>query len=90
MLEALQEISGLEAVFDAGQIQTIASLAGAEMIPLEEVIQKVSIIVEERRNYDPEAAKRYLGQTLPPERCLIIDTATSTPEAVAEQIARWL
>lgn len=97
VLEALQKISDLEAVFDAGQIQTIASLAGAEMMPLsempsgvEEVIQKVSIIVEERRNYDPEAAKRYLGQTLPPERCLIIDTATSTPEAVAEQIARWL
>jgi hypothetical protein len=90
IVEGLQKIPGLETVFDANQIQTMARLASAEMVPLKEVIQKVSIIVEERRNYDPEAAKRYLNQTLSPERRLIIETALHPPEAVAEQIARWV
>jgi len=54
------------------------------------VIKKVSIIVEERRNYDSQAARAYLLDTLPPERVLVVDTDAYPASDVAQQIADWI
>jgi hypothetical protein len=59
-------------------------------IPVDEVIQKISIIVKERRNYDSNTARVYLTRTLPPQRVLVVDTASHSARAVAERVAHWL
>ena len=87
---AFQAIPGFESVFDAEQQQRLARLAGDGAVSAAELVKKVSIIVEERRNYDPAAAKTYLQQTLPPDRCLVINTAAAGVETVVAQIMAWL
>ncbi|MFQ5612114.1 MAG: ATPase [Anaerolineae bacterium] len=92
LVDALREIPGIDAVFDLQEIRAIAGLvnAGPAGISADDVAKKVAIVVAERRNYDPQAAKSYLARALPPDRCLVIDTGAHPPQSVAEQIAAWL
>ncbi len=88
--EALQSVPQVSDVFSQEQLAQIAGACEAAQIPAEEVIQKLSIIVKERCNYDSAAARAYLLNTLPPERVLAVDTSTQSAEAVAQQIAIFL
>lgn len=90
LLAALQDVPHVEAVFSTENLQQIASGARLAHIPADEVIQKISIIVKERRNYDSSTARVHLTRSLPPQRVLVIDTASHSAGVVAEKIAHWL
>lgn len=87
---ALRAVPGVEAVFDPEQLRQIAASARAADIPLEKVVEKLSIIVKERRNYDSAAARAYLSARLGPERLLVVDTAPHSAADVAARAAEWL
>jgi hypothetical protein len=88
-LAALRALPGIEAVFRPEQIARLAALAPEGGPAAERVVQQVAIVVAERRNYDPAAARDYLARHLPPARRLLIDTAQLDPAAVAERITAW-
>lgn len=90
LIAALLAVPHIEAVFSEEQLQQIAKAARLAQIPVDEVVQKISIIVKERRNYDSSTARVYLTHTLPLTKVLVVDTATHSPHAVAERIAAWL
>mgnify|MGYP005860278063 FL=1 len=90
LIAALQNIPGIDPTFKPEQLGQIAHLTHATQLDPAEVIKKVSIIVEERRNYDSQAARAYLLDSLPSNRVLVVDTEAHRPEVVAEQIAAWL
>ncbi|MBI1877363.1 MAG: ATPase [Chloroflexi bacterium] len=90
LMAALLAIPNIEAVFSEEQLRQTAKAARIAHIPVDDVIQKVSIIVKERRNYDSNTARVYLTHTLPAKQVLVVDTATQSPQAVAERIANWL
>jgi hypothetical protein len=87
---ALLAVPNVEAVFSEEQLQQIAKGARLAQIPVDEVVQKISIIVKERRNYDSSTARVYLTHTLPPSKVLVVDTAAHSPHAVAERVSTWL
>jgi hypothetical protein len=88
LMEVLRSIPEIEAVFTPQQLSQISQIAAD--YTTEEILKKVAIIVEERRNYDPEISRDYLTRTLPPQRILVIDTTTAPPEGVVERIRGWL
>jgi len=90
LLSALNNIPDVESVFSQEQLLRIAALADQGQSPGEDLLQKVSIIVKERRNYDSDAAGAYLRQHWPPDRVLIIDTASQSAEDVAQQVVGWV
>ncbi len=87
---ALLTMPRVETVFSQNQLQQIVTAAQAAQIPLDEVMQKISIIVKERHNYDSNAARDYLTQTLPPSRVLVIDTSIYSADEVAGKVMEWL
>ncbi len=90
LIAALLAVPDIQTVFDQDQLSEIAQYARLADISMDTIVEKVSIIVEERRNYDSAAARAYLASTLPPERLFVIDTSLHPAPAVAEQVARWL
>lgn len=90
MMAALKSIPYIEAVFSEEELSQISHFAYAGGLPLDELLKKVSIIVEEGRNYDSSTARVYLTSTLPRRQVLVIDTAVQSPEAVAKRIIEWL
>ena len=88
LMETFRSIPEIEAVFTPQQLSQIAQIAAD--YTSEEILKKVAIIVEERRNYDPEVSRDYLTQALPPQRVLVIDTTTAPPEGVVARIRGWL
>lgn len=90
LVAALNGVPNIDAIFDEDQLRHIARAARAGEISTDEVIRKVTIIVEERRNYDSNAARVHLTRTLPPKQILVVDTAHKTAAAVAQRMAEWL
>jgi hypothetical protein len=90
LMAALLAVPSIEAVFGEEQLQQIAKVTRLAQIPGDEVIQKVSIIVKERRNYDSNTARVYLAHSLAAKRVLVVDTATHSPDIVAERVTTWL
>lgn len=88
LVEALMSVPHISGVFNDVQIQQIVRLASD--IPIDDVIQKATIVVKERLNYDPHAARAYLITTLPAERVLVVDAATASPLTIAKQVSQWL
>jgi hypothetical protein len=90
LVSRLAAIPHVETVFNPETLNQMARMAQADQELNEEIIQKVSIIVKERHNYDSRAACSYLIDTLPPERLLVIDTAAHPARTVVEQVVGWL
>jgi len=90
VLAALRDVPHVETVFDEEQLRQIAAGAHLAQLPAEEVVQKISIIVKERRNYDSGTARVHLTHVLPPQQVLVVDTASHPARVVAEKIAHWL
>ncbi|MFN8459766.1 MAG: ATPase [Anaerolineae bacterium] len=90
LMETLQSVPHVTTIFSPEQLAQIARNSEAAQIPADEVVQKLSIIVKERRNYDSGAARAYLVKTLPPERVLVVDTSTQSAEAAAQKVAVYL
>lgn len=87
-LTALQAIPEIERVFTSNDLQRISRITAD--LAVDKVIEKAAIIVKERQNYDSQAARAYLLQKLPANRCLVVDTAIDSPAAVVKQIKKWL
>ncbi len=83
-LEALQGIEGIGTVFSEEEIQLLAQLEASS----DDIAAKVSIVVTERRHYDPKAANAFL-RTLPGERVLYADTSLESAATLASRITRW-
>lgn len=90
----LTTIPDIQQVFDEATLTDIASLPDKTDLTAEAIIKKTKIIVEERRNYDSQAAQQYLCHHVPAgssfNRVLMVDTATYPPEIVGQQIAAYL
>lgn len=90
LVETLKTIPHITNIFSEDQLTQMARASETAQIPAEEVVQKLSIIVKERRNYDSGAARDYLVSTLPSSRVLVIDTSVHSAEAAARQVIDWL
>jgi hypothetical protein len=86
----MKTIPHLEAIFSEEQQHQIARSTRRAGYSVDEVVQKLSIIVEERRNYDSHAAIVYLCDALPSQRVLVVDTAETPAAEAAEQVQAWL
>lgn len=83
-------VPGLDAVVPRGELSALLGSTALEGVPLDEIVAKAAILVEESRNYDPAATMHFLEAELGPWRHLIVNTAVHDPDDVAEQVARWL
>ena len=90
LMSRLAAIPNAETVFNPEALSQIARIAQTDLRSNDEIIQKASIIVKERHNYDSRAACAYLIDNLSPERLLVIDTAAQSAHNVVEQIVEWL
>jgi hypothetical protein len=90
MISALQAIPHIKAVFSEEQLHQMVKRSQAGQVTPNELVQKLIIIVKERRNYDSRAARDYLTNILPPQRVLLVDTSQQPAQMVAQQIADWL
>lgn len=73
----------------AALLQSAVPPVGDGTIAVEELRAKLQIVVEERRNYDPQAAIAYLTAHAP-DRTLLIDTTQVTAAVAAQQVVDWL
>ena len=85
-LEQLRGIKGIQNVFSDVQLQHLAALEG---VAAEDLVAKTKIVVSERLNYDPVAAREYL-LGLGGNRVLYVDTTAHPPLEVAGRIRDWL
>jgi hypothetical protein len=83
-------VPGLDAIVPPSELAAVLSSSALEGVGLDEIASKAAILVEEARNYDPAATLRTLEAELGPWRHLIVNTATTPPEEVADLAARWL
>lgn len=90
LMAALQDVPHVDVIFNEENLHQIAAGAHLAQIPVDEVVQKISIIVKERRNYDSSTARVHLTHVLPPQQVLVVDTASYPARVVAEKIAHWL
>ena len=70
-------------------LQSAAPPVGSGTIAVEELRAKLQIVVEERRNYDPQAAIAYL-KAHASDRTLLIDTTRVAADVAAQQVVDWL
>ncbi|GAA4007087.1 ATPase [Deinococcus rubellus] len=84
----LAALSGAAQVFAPAELAELAALESAGHSPAD-ILAKTKIVLTEKLNYDPAAARTFL-LTLPPERVLGLDTAALPPEEVARRIRGWL
>ncbi|WP_407568776.1 AAA family ATPase [Deinococcus altitudinis] len=85
---ALAALGGATEVFGQAELAEIAALEAQGFAPAD-ILAKTRIVVSERRNYDPQAARQVLG-ALPAGRSLDLDTSLLSPEEVARAIRAWL
>lgn len=86
---SLASVAGIGDVFSASEVRALSNDELIRAHPTADVIEKVTILVEERRNYDSQEAAEYLEAELPPERILQIDTSSVRPKRVASLIVEW-
>ena len=83
----LADLKGVYEVFGAAELDGLAELVG-EGHSAAEILVKTRIVVSERRNYDPQAAREVL-RLLPAGRSLDLDTDLLAPDEVARRIQAW-
>lgn len=83
------DVPGAEALFSPAEEARLLGLVASEAVSAEDLRAKVAIVVTERQNYDPSAAIAAL-QRLAPQRTVVVDTTTNTPEQAAERIAYFV
>ncbi|MFC4455946.1 ATPase [Deinococcus sonorensis] len=87
LLQQLQALTGSAAVFWPDDLQQLAALAQEGHRP-DDILAKTRIVLSERLNYDPAAARAALS-ALPPERVLDLDTVALSPAEVAARLEAW-
>ena len=86
--QLLDEIEGIREVFSAPQLEWMAALSNDGFSAVD-IAAKVSIVVAERRNYDPAAASAILA-TLPEQRALRLDSSVLAATQVSQAVLAWL
>jgi hypothetical protein len=76
-------------IFSPAEEQILLSWVRRGAVPPVELRAKLQIVIEERRNYDPNTTMDALQQHAA-DRMLYIDTVTHAPSAVAAQVLSWL
>lgn len=74
-------------LFDQAEEARLLALIGSAETSADDLIAKLRIVLEERRNYDPAATREALID-LAPTRTLAIDTTRNSPVEAAARIAR--
>ena len=87
----LATLAGKEAadLFSPAETQALLALLQDGRVGPEELAAKVRIVLAERANYDPDAARRAL-ERLAPQRTLLVDTTRLDPQAAAHRIAAFV
>lgn len=85
---ALLALPGIADVFRPDDLAHLAALPAQGFDPVE-VLAKTRIVLSERRNYDPDAARIVLAH-LPAHRALDLDTVELPPAEVAARLLEWL
>ena len=88
LLAGLEALDGVDEVFGSAQLHEIAALSAQGFTPAD-LLAKTRIVLSERRNYDPQAARRVLN-ALPGWRSLDLDTSLLSAQEVARAIVDWL
>ena len=88
LLAELEALDGVDKVFGHAELEQIAALSAQGFTPAD-LLAKTRIVLSERRNYDPQAARRVLS-ALPAWRSLDLDTSLLSPQQVARATAEWL
>lgn len=89
LIQSMNGIDGIEYVFTDKDIRTIATQAGKNRIAFDEVIKKTTIIVNERKNYDPDGTLKVLKEKLPEEHRIVFDTSLLQPAEIMDRIQDW-
>lgn len=89
-IAAFKSVQNIEAVFNEAELRQVARMVRAANLSIDDVVKKMTIIVEERRNYDSNAARVHLTRTLSSDKVLVVDTAKYSAEQTAQQVADWL
>ncbi len=85
-IENLQAIEGAEEVFDLYELARLEASGASD----EAIINGVTIITAEVKNYSAEAAKAYLDATLNTEAFLFLNTSDLKIDKVRDAIKAWL
>ena len=88
LLAELAALNGVGEVFGHTELEQIAALS-AQGFTSADLLAKTRIVLSERRNYDPQAARRVLS-ALPAWRSLDLDTSLLSAQQVARTTAEWL
>jgi hypothetical protein len=81
-------VSEASVLFAAAEERALLNMVTAGRVSAAELRSSLAIVMEERRNYDPQAARAALSQVAP-ERTLVVNTAQHPPVVVADQICRF-
>jgi hypothetical protein len=90
LLEALQNIEHVDTVFSRSELEVLATTAHQSGWAADEVTKKATIIVQERRNYDPVATRDYLQRSIPTGRLCLVDTSHHAPDTATARVVAWL
>lgn len=82
-------VAGAEALFTPQEQHILADLISTGEATADDLRKALTIVVEERRNYDPAATRAAL-ETLAPARTLVVDTVADTPQRIALKILEFL
>lgn len=82
-------VTEAEAMFTIDEQQVLVSLVVTGEVTVDELRKALTIVVEERRNYDPAATRAAL-QSHAPARTLVVDTVADAPHMVALKILDFL
>ncbi len=77
------------ALFSAGEAAALLTWVRRGEVSADDLRAKLRIVVEERRNYDPAAARAVLQEDAP-GRTLCLDTVALDAAQIAQAIAAWL
>ena len=88
-IEAVDLLGEAASLFSAKEQEQLYALVQAGQVDPAELQAKLKIVQTERQNYDSDASIDAL-LSVAPQRTLVVDTATYSPQQVAEQIVTFL
>lgn len=82
------DLPGIGELFSVEEQRALLALVERGEVAIDDLRAKLTIVIAERRNYDPAAAIAELHQSAP-DRTLVVDTALHRPTDVARQIVAF-
>ena len=81
-------IGNLAALLTRQEQEQLLSWVNDGTVSADDLVVKAHIVLEERRNYDPDATRAAL-EAFAPERTLILDTVRLSPDEIACEVVQW-